>query len=67
MTRLFYVRTFGCQMNEHDSSGSPRTSTAGSRTYRPIPNVLTLLVLNTCCMGKNADTKLYGHLGHLSR
>ncbi|MGI9053846.1 MAG: tRNA (N6-isopentenyl adenosine(37)-C2)-methylthiotransferase MiaB [Ilumatobacteraceae bacterium] len=63
--RRYVVRTFGCQMNEHDSE-----RLAGLLDGRGLlPAVDTedadVIVLNTCCIRENADNKLYGHLGHL--
>ncbi|WP_201732236.1 tRNA (N6-isopentenyl adenosine(37)-C2)-methylthiotransferase MiaB [Acidithrix sp. C25] len=65
MEKSFFVRTFGCQMNEHDSE---RISNLLIRDgYVSSDNALTadVVVLNTCCIRENADTKLYGNLGHL--
>ena len=63
--RRFYVRTFGCQMNEHDSERIAGLLVA--RGMEPTDDVETadVVVLNTCCIRENADNKLYGHLGHL--
>ncbi len=62
--RTYEVRTFGCQMNVHDSerlSGS--LEAAGYiRANGDDPDVV---VLNTCAVRENAATKLYGTLGHL--
>ncbi|MCC7127950.1 MAG: tRNA (N6-isopentenyl adenosine(37)-C2)-methylthiotransferase MiaB [Microbacteriaceae bacterium] len=62
--RTYEVRTFGCQMNVHDSerlSGS--LEAAGYvRAMDVEPDVV---VLNTCAVRENAATKLYGTLGHL--
>ena len=64
--RTYDVRTFGCQMNVHDSeriaglleqAGYVRAN-AGNDT----PDVI---VLNTCAVRENADNRLYGNLGHL--
>ncbi|GAA3925574.1 tRNA (N6-isopentenyl adenosine(37)-C2)-methylthiotransferase MiaB [Microbacterium soli] len=63
--RSYEVRTFGCQMNVHDSerlSGS--LESAG---YVPVPEGEDpdVVVLNTCAVRDNAAGKLYGTLGHL--
>jgi len=59
------VRTFGCQMNEHDSERLAGLFLA--QGMEPTENVdeADIVVLNTCCIRENADNKLYGHLGHL--
>jgi tRNA-2-methylthio-N6-dimethylallyladenosine synthase len=65
--RTYDIRTYGCQMNVHDSerlsgllekSGYVRAdATAG--------NDVDLVVFNTCAVRENADNKLYGNLGHI--
>lgn len=65
MTRRFYVRTFGCQMNEHDSERIAGLLGEQGMTATDDPEAADVVVLNTCCIRENADNKLYGHLGHL--
>ena len=63
--RTFDIRTYGCQMNMHDSErlaglleeAGYRKSAGGSE-----PDVV---VFNTCAVRENADNRLYGNLGHL--
>lgn len=65
MGRRYYIRTFGCQMNEHDSERAAGIlETLG---YRPAPDQETadLVLFNTCAVRENADNKLYGELGRL--
>ncbi|MGJ3509506.1 tRNA (N6-isopentenyl adenosine(37)-C2)-methylthiotransferase MiaB [Enemella sp. A6] len=65
-TRTYEVRTYGCQMNEHDSERiSGLLDDAG---YQPAPEGATpdLVVFNTCAVRENADNRLYGNLGHLA-
>jgi tRNA-2-methylthio-N6-dimethylallyladenosine synthase len=59
------VRTFGCQMNEHDSERIAGLLEADGLTPAASPDDADVIVLNTCCIRENADNKLYGHLGHL--
>jgi tRNA-2-methylthio-N6-dimethylallyladenosine synthase len=63
--KTYVVRTFGCQMNEHDSERIAGLLEADG--LRPAANVedADVVVLNTCCIRENADNKLYGNLGHL--
>ncbi|MGH8984217.1 MAG: radical SAM protein, partial [Acidimicrobiia bacterium] len=63
--RRFHIRTFGCQMNEHDSERI--AGLLGERGMEPTDDVehADVVVLNTCCIRENADNKLYGHLGRL--
>ncbi|NAZ74755.1 tRNA (N6-isopentenyl adenosine(37)-C2)-methylthiotransferase MiaB [Kineococcus sp. T13] len=70
--RTYQVRTFGCQMNVHDSerlsglledAGYVRFDEAGAPGAAVEPDVV---VFNTCAVRENADNKLYGNLGHLA-
>jgi tRNA-2-methylthio-N6-dimethylallyladenosine synthase len=64
--RTYEVRTFGCQMNVHDSERlSGMLDAAG---YLPVPkgDPADLVVFNTCAVRENADNKLYGNLGQLA-
>jgi tRNA-2-methylthio-N6-dimethylallyladenosine synthase len=63
--RRFYIRTFGCQMNEHDSQRLAGLFAAEGMTPALSPEEADVVVLNTCCVRENADNKLYGHLGQL--
>jgi tRNA-2-methylthio-N6-dimethylallyladenosine synthase len=63
--KRFYVRTYGCQMNEHDSERI--AGLLASEGMEPTDDLESadVVVLNTCCIRENADNKLYGQLGHL--
>lgn len=64
--RTYEVKTFGCQMNVHDSermSGSLE-SAGYARSLDGKPDVL---VINTCAVRENAADKLYGTLGSLAQ
>jgi tRNA-2-methylthio-N6-dimethylallyladenosine synthase len=65
MSARFHVRTFGCQMNEHDSERLAGLLVAEGMEATDDPEAADVIVLNTCCIRENADNKLYGHLGHL--
>jgi tRNA-2-methylthio-N6-dimethylallyladenosine synthase len=65
VTRRFYVRTFGCQMNEHDSERLAGLLSEHGLAATDDLEEADVVVLNTCCIRENADNKLYGHLGHL--
>jgi tRNA-2-methylthio-N6-dimethylallyladenosine synthase len=65
MTRRFYVRTYGCQMNEHDSERIAGLLAAEGMEPTDDLAAADVVVLNTCCIRENADNKLYGHLGEL--
>jgi tRNA-2-methylthio-N6-dimethylallyladenosine synthase len=63
--RRFFVRTFGCQMNEHDSERIAGLLEADGLVATDSADDADVVVLNTCCIRENADNKLYGTLGHL--
>jgi tRNA-2-methylthio-N6-dimethylallyladenosine synthase len=65
VARQYYVRTFGCQMNEHDSARIASLLDADGMEACDDPEAADVIVLNTCCIRENADNKLYGRLGHL--
>lgn len=61
----FYIQTFGCQMNVHDSeiiAGILR-----ELNYEPVGKAedADLILFNTCCVRENAENKVYGHIGQL--
>ncbi len=63
--RRFFLRTFGCQMNEHDSERIAGLLQADGLVETDRAEDADVVVLNTCCIRENADNKLYGTLGHL--
>ncbi len=65
MARTFHIRTFGCQMNEHDSERLAGLLVADGLEPTDDVEAADVVVLNTCCIRENADNKLYGHLGWL--
>ncbi len=65
MPRTYFIRTFGCQMNEHDSGrAAGMLETLGYRRAGSEQDA-DLVLLNTCAVRENADNRLYGTLGHL--
>jgi tRNA-2-methylthio-N6-dimethylallyladenosine synthase len=64
MSLSYEVRTYGCQMNVHDSERiSGLLESAGYS--RATDGDADLIVFNTCAVRENADNKLYGNLGAL--
>ena len=61
------MRTYGCQMNEHDSERIAGVLETDGLTPAATEADADVVVLNTCCIRENADNKLYGNLGHLKR
>ncbi|MEE2646992.1 MAG: MiaB/RimO family radical SAM methylthiotransferase [Actinomycetota bacterium] len=65
LPRTYAVRTYGCQMNEHDSERIAGLLEADGLTLADTEEEADVIVLNTCCIRENADNKLYGALGNL--
>jgi len=65
MSRSYFIRTFGCQMNEHDSERLAGLLVADGLEPAASEEEADVVVLNTCCIRENADRRLYGTLGRL--
>ena len=65
MGRTYAIRTFGCQMNEHDSERIAGLLEDDGYQRASVLEEADVMVLNTCCIRENADNKLYGALGRL--
>jgi tRNA-2-methylthio-N6-dimethylallyladenosine synthase len=63
--RRYLIRTFGCQMNVHDSERLAGILEADGLVAADGVDDADVVVVNTCCIRENADNKLYGTLGHL--
>jgi tRNA-2-methylthio-N6-dimethylallyladenosine synthase len=65
--RTYEIRTYGCQMNVHDSERlAGLLEDAGYvRGTGDAADAADLVVFNTCAVRENADNRLYGNLGHL--
>ena len=61
----YFIRTFGCQMNEHDSERMAGMLEAEGYVKVDRAEDATVVVFNTCCIRENADQRLYGNLGHM--
>ena len=65
-TRTFQVRTYGCQMNVHDSERLAGLLEAAGYRRAEDGTDADVVVFNTCAVRENADNKLYGNLSHLA-
>ncbi len=63
--KKFYIRTYGCQMNEHDTE--VMAGICLSLGYEPTDIVedADVILLNTCAIRENAENKVFGEIGHL--
>ncbi|OCB40304.1 tRNA (N6-isopentenyl adenosine(37)-C2)-methylthiotransferase MiaB [Mycobacterium malmoense] len=64
--RTYQVRTYGCQMNVHDSERLAGLLEAAGYRRAVDGSDADVVVFNTCAVRENADNKLYGNLSHLA-
>ncbi|WP_416276351.1 tRNA (N6-isopentenyl adenosine(37)-C2)-methylthiotransferase MiaB [Mycolicibacterium sp. J2] len=64
--RTYQVRTYGCQMNVHDSERLAGLLDAAGYVRAADGTDADIVVFNTCAVRENADNKLYGNLSHLA-
>lgn len=59
-----YIRTYGCQMNEHDTQKLYKIL---EKDYRPVdsPEQADLVLINTCSVREKPEQKLYSMLGEM--
>lgn len=63
--RSYEIRTYGCQMNVHDSERLSGLLEDAGYVRAEAYQAADLVVFNTCAVRENADNKLYGNLGQL--
>ncbi len=63
--RTYEIRTYGCQMNAHDSERLAGLLEDAGYQRAPGGAAPDVLVFNTCAVRENAADRLYGNLGHL--
>lgn len=63
--KTFTIRTFGCQMNEHDSERLAGLLVKEGMVAADPHGDADVVIFNTCTIRENADLKLYSALGHL--
>jgi tRNA-2-methylthio-N6-dimethylallyladenosine synthase len=63
--RKFYIRTYGCQMNEHDTEVMAGIFMALGYEATEQIDMADVVLLNTCAIRENAENKVFGELGFL--
>src|ERR1700729_1119374 len=63
--RTYEIRTYGCQMNVHDSERVAGLLEDAGYEKAAAGQTPDLVVFNTCAVRENAADRLYGNLGHL--
>ena len=61
----FYIETFGCQMNEHDSEKMDHLLQAGGFEPAKDATGADVIIVNTCCVREKAEQKFYSELGRV--
>ena len=65
MGKKYFVKTYGCQMNERDSENICAMLDEMGYTKSIDYNDADLVILNTCAIRENAHNKVFGMLGRL--
>lgn len=67
MDKFYLIKTYGCQMNIHESEKLAGILEAAG--YKPTEEekAADIIVFNTCCVRENAEDKVYGHIGNLKK
>jgi tRNA-2-methylthio-N6-dimethylallyladenosine synthase len=65
VARKYFIETFGCQMNVHDSERMSGLLEADGYTRTDDETAADLVVINTCSVRERAEEKLYTRLGEI--
>ena len=63
--KTYFVKTYGCQMNEHDSENIRAILEDMSYVKTDDIEQADLVILNTCAIRENAHNKVFGLLGRI--
>jgi len=63
--KTYFLRTFGCQMNEHDSERIAGLFEQDGMVATNGYESADVVYINTCTIRENADNRMYGNLGQL--
>ena len=65
LKKKYYIKTYGCQMNEHDTENIKAILEEMSFEETPTMDNADLILLNTCAIRENAHNKVFGMLGRI--
>lgn len=63
--KKYFIRTYGCQMNEHDSENIKGMLESVGFTESNNSNDADVIIMNTCAIRENAHDKVFGFLGEM--
>ncbi len=63
----FYIETFGCQMNEHDSEKMSHLLRINGFTSAQEAKDADIVIVNTCSVREKAEQKFFSLIGRLKR
>lgn len=63
MQKTYYIHTYGCQMNVHESEQLAGMLANRGYVATDRPELCDIMVFNTCCIRETAETKILGNLG----
>ena len=63
----YFIHTYGCQMNIHDSEKIAGMLRELGCTECETADQADVVVFNTCCIRETAEKKIYGHIGQLKK
>lgn len=63
--KLYFIETWGCQMNEEDSEKLSGMLLSMGYLSCENRNDADIIIFNTCCVRENAELKVHGNLGQL--
>lgn len=61
----YFIRTYGCQMNEHDTEEMKAILESLGMSETDEMELADVIVLNTCAIRENAHEKVFGYLGRI--
>jgi tRNA-2-methylthio-N6-dimethylallyladenosine synthase len=65
VSQKYFITTFGCQMNVHDSEILAGILTSMGYSQASVVEEADLILFNTCCVRENAENRTYGNIGIL--